>query len=77
LIWKAAMVDAPTLATVATASPASAAPVAPSAAPAQQPVAPAPTETNVIPGFDKMSFAQQRLAQDQAAAAARTSKQKR
>jgi hypothetical protein len=46
--------EAPTLAT--TASPAS---------PLQQAVAPAPTETNEIPGFDKMNFSQQRYAQDQ------------
>jgi hypothetical protein len=29
---------------------------------------PAPPETSAIPGFDKMSFAQQRQAQDQNAA---------
>jgi hypothetical protein len=56
------MVDAPTLATVAATPPAPAVPA---------------SDTSSIPGFDKMSFAQQRLAQDQAAAAARTSKQKR
>jgi hypothetical protein len=35
---------------------------------------PAPAAPDKIPGFEKMSFAQRRLAQDQAAAAA---KQKR
>jgi hypothetical protein len=51
-----------------------AAPVTPAAS-TPPPARPAAPET--IPGFDKMSFAQKRLAQDQAAAAARTSKQKR
>ena len=37
---------------------------------------PAPAAPGTIPGFDTMSFAQQRQAQDQAAAAAGTSKQK-
>jgi hypothetical protein len=45
-----------TPATTTTASP---------APPAQQPMAPAPPETSGIPGFEKMSFAQQRYAQDQ------------
>jgi hypothetical protein len=40
-------------------------------APAQQPVAPAPSVATPIPGFDKMSFEQRRQAQDQNAAAAR------
>jgi hypothetical protein len=38
------------------------------ASPSQQAAAPAPTDSNVIPNFDKMSFAQRRQAQDQLAA---------
>jgi hypothetical protein len=51
------------------------APAAPQATGNPPPARPAAPET--IPGFENMSFAQQRLAQDQAAAAARTSNQKR
>jgi hypothetical protein len=48
------------------------APTAPTTAsppsPAQQPVAPAPTVAAPIPDYEKMSFEQKRLAQDQNAA---------
>jgi hypothetical protein len=38
------------------------------AAPAQQPAASSPTVATPIPGYDKMTFEQRRLAQDQNAA---------
>jgi hypothetical protein len=54
------MPNAPAVTT--TASPAS---------PAQQPVVSAPTVVTAIPGYEKMTFEQRRLAQDQNAASAR------
>jgi hypothetical protein len=52
-------------------------PAPPSGSSTPQPPPAHPAAPETIPGFKNMSFAQQRFAQDQAAAAARTSKQKR